>query len=482
MAETTKAPLYGEYFYKFFQCPHWIWYDIYGDAEHKRHIPPLLDLIYKGKPLAPDRDLGRHKEFEQVKPELMRDLDEAFLATVELMKQGKNIYHGVLMSEDWVGMPDLLEARPGKSWLGDHYYVVYDVQSSLDLRDEYKFQLIFYSLILERIQGVRPREAYVIDPEGNERSFLIEDFIDHFHLTRLQIEKILNGEKPAPFLKAGCKRTPWYSLCISETEGCSDVSLVYRMSQADQRRLYDIGIKTVDNLAAADVNMLRERLEDWPFDKVLRFSNQAKVLVGNKPMITRKPNFPNVRYDVYFDIESDPLRDIDYLLGFCIKDNQTGTTEYKYFLAKDKEHEPEIWARFLDYLAGLEDFVIYHYAFYERQVFDRLALRYGAPGALVDKFKENTIDLHMKLVDSVVLPIYFYSLKDVGAYLGYTWADPHAGGAESVVWYNEYVEKKDEAVLQKILRYNEDDVRATMLIKEWLAQQKPSKSRETLDE
>jgi len=487
MPTISKTPLYGDYFYKFFQCPHWIWYDIYGEAEKKREVPLLLDYIYKGKPLSPEKDLSNHKEFEQVPTELMRDLDEAFLATIELMKQGKNIYRGVLMSEDWVGMPDLLEARPGKSWLGDHYYVVYDVQSSLDMRDEYKFQLIFYSLILERIQGVCPTEAYIIDGQGNERSFFISDFIDQFHLTRVQIEKILNGEKPAPFLKAGCKRTPWYSLCVAETQGCNDVSLIYRISQADQRRLYDIGIKTVDQLATANLDWLQEHLEDWPFDKILRFSNQSKSLTTGQPMIFRKPNFPSVRYDVYFDIESDPLRDIDYLLGFCIKDNQTGTSEYKYFLAKDKAHEPEIWMRFLDYLAGLEDFVIYHYAFYERMVFERMVLRYGAPAALIEKFKENTIDLHLKLVDAAILPIYFYSLKDVGAYLNYKWSDPHAGGAESVVWYNEYLDKKvtapqdAEAIMTKILRYNEDDVRATMAIKDWLMVQKPSKTKEALD-
>ncbi len=481
MPTTSKTPLYGDYFYKFFQCPHWIWYDIYGDAAHKRDVPPLLDYIYKGKPLTPHKDLGNHKQFEQVAPELMRDLDEAFLATVELMKQGKNIYHGVLMSEDWVGMPDMLEARPGKSWLGDHYYVVYDVQSSLDLRDEYKFQLIFYSLILERIQGVRPTEAYVIDPQGNERSFAISEYIDQFHLTRLSIEKILNGEKPAPFLKAGCKRTPWYSLCLSETQGCDDVSLIYRISQADQRRLYDVGVKTVENLAKADPDWLQSQLEDWPYDKIVRFSNQARALVSGQPLIYRKPILPTVRYDVYFDIESDPLRDIDYLLGFCIKDNQTGKSEYKYFLAQDKEHEPEIWTRFLEYLDGLEDFVIYHYAFYERQVFDRLASRYGAPAALVEKFKENTVDLHLKLVDTAILPIYFYSLKDVAGYLGYKWDNPRAGGAESVVWYHEYLEKKDPEIMQRILRYNEDDVRATMTIKEWLVAQKPSKGKENLD-
>ena len=482
--DPNQPKLYGDYFYKFFQCPHWIWYDIYGDGQFKRDVPPLLDMIYKGKMMDADKGLAAHKKFDQINPDLFKDLDEAFIATVELMKQGKNIYHGVLMSEDWVGIPDFLEARPGKSNLGDHYYVVYDAQNTLDMRDEYKFQLIFYSLILERIQGVRPEQAYIIDAQGHEVGFTIAEYIDNFHLTRQQIEKILNGEKPAPFLKAGCKRTPWYSLCVADAQGCNDVSLIYRISQADQRRLYEIGIKTVDALAAMDTNELQEKLEDWSFDKIIRFSNQAKSLTTGQPMITRKPNFPAVRYEIYFDIESDPLNDIDYLLGFLVKDTQKGTVEYKYCLAKNKAEEPDAWQNFLGHLALLEDFVIYHYAFFERQVFERLAVRYGAPVNLMEKFRENTIDLHMKLVDSAILPIYFYSLKDVGSYLNYKWDDPHAGGAESILWYKEWLEKGDETIMKKILRYNEDDVRATMRIKDWLADQKPSKSKEkeSLDE
>ena len=478
--DKKQPKLYADHFYKFFQCPHWIWYDIYGDAQKKKGTPPIIDLIYKGKTADANEKLRSHKKFEEIKPELYRDIEEAFLATLEMMKQGKNIYHGALMSEEWAGIPDLLEARPGKSELGDWHYVVYDVQSSLDLRDEYKFQLIFYSLILERLQGVRPKEAYVIDPQGNERSFVINEFIDQFHLTRLQIEKILDGEKPAPFLKSSCKRTPWYSLCLSETNGCNDVSLVYKISQSDQRRFYGIGIKTVDDLAAADVNDLQLKLEDWPFDKIVRFVNQAKVLSTQTPMILKKPNFPEVEHEIYFDIEADPTRDIDYLLGFLVK-NKKGEPKYDYFLAKDKSEESVIWKKFLDFLAKLDNFVIYHYAFYERAVFDRLALRYGAPTVLVDKFRENTIDLYTRLVDTAVLPLYFYSLKDVAGHLGYKWDDSHAGGAESVVWYNDWLDKNDDAIMKKILRYNEDDVRATLLIKEWLETQKPSKQKEKLN-
>ena len=151
-------------------------------------------------------------------------------------------------------------------------------------------------------------------------------------------------------------------------------------------------------------------------------------------------------------------------------------------MARDKSEEEQTWRSFLDFLAKLDNFVIYHFAYYERAVFDRLALHYGAPSVLIDKFKENTIDLYSKLVETAVLPLYFYSLKDVASLLGYKWDDPRAGGAESVVWYNNWLDKKDDSIMKKILKYNEDDVRATLLIKEWLEQQKPTKQKESLDE
>ncbi|MCC6934655.1 MAG: TM0106 family RecB-like putative nuclease [Candidatus Yanofskybacteria bacterium] len=480
MPETQK--LTSAHFYKFFQCPHWIWYDIYADSSKKREISPLLDIIYKGKAQDGAKQLGAHKKFEELKPEQYRDLEEAYMATLDLMRQGKNIYHGVLMTEDWVGMPDLLEARPGKSSLGNFHYVVYDVQRTLELRDEQKFPLVFYSLILEKIQGVRPKEAYIIDPNGNERSFLVDDFVDQFHMTRADIERILAGEKPAPFLKSSCKRTPWYSLCLEGAEGCNDVSLIYRLSQADQRRLYGLGIHTVSDLAAADSEELRANLEDWQYDKIVRFQNQAKVLLSGQPLILRKSAFPEVATEIFFDIESDPTRDVDYLLGMLVRSGSAGDATYEKVLAESPGDEQKIWHAFLDKLAGWEDFAIYHYAFYERMVFDRLALRYGAPSALSQKFHEHAIDLHQKTVDSVVLPLYFYTLKDVAKYIGYAWADPDAGGAESVSWYDQWLATGDRTHLERVVRYNEDDVRATMLLKDWLSQQKPTKSREVLED
>ncbi|TSC90815.1 MAG: Uncharacterized protein CEN90_774 [Parcubacteria group bacterium Licking1014_17] len=482
----SKIILRGEHFYKFFQCPHWIWYDLYGDQCQKKETPKLLEMIHRGG-LRHDHEklLIQPRTFEEVKPELFNDLDEAFLATVELMKQEKNIYHGVLMDEHWVGMPDLLEARPVekgmKSKFGSYYYVAYDIRSGGYIPDEIKFQLVFYSLILERLQGVMPQKSYIIDGEGKEHSFTNEDFLEQFHLARESIEKILEGEKPPPFLKSGCKQSPWYALCTEEAVGCQDVSLIYGLSQSDQRKLYDAGIHTVSQLAGYDMNKLQEKMEGWTFDKVLRFYNQANSLISRKPIILKKNKFPEVGTEVYFDIESDPTRSIDYLLGILVKKGSK-KPEYMHFLSDSKEDEPKVWNQFLDFIESLEDFVIYHYSFYEREVFKRLSNKYGISSALAGKFSDNTIDLHRSVVESAVLPLYFYSLKDVAKYLGFNWRAEDAGGAESVVWYDEWLRTGNKKILQKILDYNEDDLLATKFLKEWLERQKPTLgAKERLD-
>ena len=80
----------------------------------------------------------------------------------------------------------------------------------------------------------------------------------------------------------------------------------------------------------------------------------------------------------------------------------------------------------------------------------------------------NMIDLNRILQKSVIFPLYFLSLKDVCRYLGFNWRAEDASGANSVLWFQNWLESGDRKVLQKIIDYNEDDVRATLFLKDWL--------------
>lgn len=473
-------------------CPHWIWYDIYEDQKKHKHVPPILGMLYSGRIREPHEVLPA-KEFVEIKPEFYKDLDEAFLATVELMKQGKNIYKPVLMHRHWVGEPDFIEARPiqeleqfnekiRKSNFGDWYYVAYDIRNDPELREEYKFPLVFASLILENIQGIRPPEAIIINADGETRSFLVEPFLDRFSFTLQEIEKVLEGERPPPFLKGGCKRSPWFAICEEETKGCEDISLIHGISQRDQREMYDVGIKTVKNLAEADLSWLRDNLSSWSFDKLVRMQNQAQVLVSGQPLIIQHYNFPETENEIYFDVESDPTRGTDFLFGLLIKKKGRKTADFEYFLAKDKKDEEKMWRDFLKFLEKQENFVLYHYSYYEKYVLSRMEKRYGSQSELMRKFRDNSLDLYNIAINSVILPLYFYSLKDIAGFIGYKWQHEGAGGGEAVMWYDQWLETQKKEFLEKLIKYNEDDVRATLMIKEWLEKQKPKLQKEVLPE
>jgi len=78
------------------------------------------------------------------------------------------------------------------------------------------------------------------------------------------------------------------------------------------------------------------------------------------------------------------------------------------------------------------------------------------------------IDILEVLRPAVVFPLSFYSLKDIASYLGFRWRSDDASGANSVLWFEEWLKKKSQKMMQKILEYNEDDVRATSHLKQWL--------------
>jgi len=65
-------------------------------------------------------------------------------------------------------------------------------------------------------------------------------------------------------------------------------------------------------------------------------------------------------------------------------------------------------------------------------------------------------------------PLGSYSIKALAQYLGFRWRDESPSGALSILWFNEYISKQDPAMLERIRQYNEDDCRATLVLKDAL--------------
>lgn len=84
---------------------------------------------------------------------------------------------------------------------------------------------------------------------------------------------------------------------------------------------------------------------------------------------------------------------------------------------------------------------------------------------------ERWVDL-MKATQRLTISPSGYGLKTIAPLAAFEWKAEDAGGDASVVWYRDAVKPdtspQREALRQKLLTYNEDDVRATLATREWL--------------
>ena len=452
----------GNHFYRYVSCPSWVYRDAYVDA---KELHPLLHALHE-QGLLPEvkRALLEGRDHEEVDVE---DHDEAFVRTLALMKSGvQTILHGALVHGRYVARPDVLERVEGRSRFGDYYYVACDIKSLRKLRRDVMFSGAFSADVLHLIQGVKPNQGYMMTPDGLVLSFVLADVEEEYHLTLHRIERILAGEEPSEFLTSRCKATPWFSDCKGSVEGCDDLSRINRIWREEATRIKEAGYETVDAFAREKPNRLPDRIPNIDAVRLRLLHAQANVLVAGRHRVLGPVTFPKAPVELFFDVEADPLRDLEYLFGvLAVRDREE---TFHPFLAKTPREQKDAWEQFVNFVASERGMPIYHWGWYEVDVVRRLGAKYDTAPDVIEEIIERMIDLLALLRPNVLFPLSFYSLKDVAGYTGFSWRAPDASGANSVLWYEDWLAFEDEAKLRKILEYNEDDVRATAHVKAWV--------------
>lgn len=461
-------------FFYYLKCPKWV----SRDVVHGQNLDALEDrLLDDGLlPEVMEGLLSSRGEYAVVEDE---DVDDAFSRTVELMKSGaQTIYRGVLLDGHWVGRPDVLEKVEGTSDFGDYYYVAVDIKRINDprgMREGHKLQGAFYAELLEKLQGTKPTSGYIMSPQGVVMRYDLEAFEADYRLTLDRIEKILGGEEVGHVLTSGCKMSPFFPVCVDEMMDCDDISLINRIKYEELDDLKDAGIETVMDLATADFDELLGRLMSITEDRLEFLHRQAVSLKERIHDVVAEVELPDSGIELYFDIEADSVRDVDYMFG-VLKVDKTGDEVVETmhtFIAEKPEDEEKAWNEFTNFLAENSYYPVYHYGWYEISVCAKLIDRYGAPEGAIKSWEENFVDLYSKLRPAIIFPLSFYSLKDIAQYIGFEWRGEDAGGVNSIRWYHDWLDKGDRSILERIVQYNEDDVRATRILKEWLVKQKP---------
>lgn len=475
--------------------------DAFGDASQRSKPNAFVEMLWERGSLFEKATIeGLGVPFTDLSA-LSGDDKEA--ATRAAMGRGeKLIYSGRLSVDNLLGEPDLLR-RELVDATGVARYVAIDIKSGAgelggDDDDDtktpkkhYAVQLALYTDILIRMGVEAGRYAFVLDVHGDEIRYdfdaplgkrnttsLWELYLD----TRRQVSDSLErAGVTVPAASSVCKLCVWRSSCLAELKSSQDLTLLPELGRSRRDALAS-EFPSLADLAGANVELFvddkKTAFVGIGPDMLRRFQARAKLATAKhpKPYLKRKIEWPASDVRLYFDIETDPMRDLCYLHGIVIEDRpRGGVTSFAGIFADDVTPAAEKHA-FAEAMAVFRRYptaVIYIYSKYERTIYRQLAEKYPevataeaiealfAPGRCVDLYFD-VIRPHAEF------PTLDFSIKSVAKCLGFSWRDVDPSGAASIEWFARWVETRDPKDKQRILDYNEDDCIAMKVIVEAL--------------
>lgn len=324
---------------------------------------------------------------------------------------------------------------------------------------------------------------------------------DHEHTFRVKVASVAQRrtgapDDPAPMVSPivvrECGYCEWWESCRSSMAH-DDLSLRIEKSRLDVREisvLRNLGVCTVHDLAVTGLDDLLPRYlpevthRDNTEDRLRLAARRAKLLHGgveleridDSPIVLRTP-----AVEIDFDIETSAA-ERTYLWGFLVRDVASGAEPYyKAFVRfEDLDDEGEIAlagqaAQWLGHLLDANpDTLVYHYSDYEAVHVRKLAQVSHDP--LIERMAN---ELTGRFVD--LFPImrrHFFGAHGLGlkvvanAEAGFEWRDDDPGGLNSQRWFRDAVHAPDpqtrSEAAERVLAYNEDDVRATACLRDWL--------------
>ncbi len=321
---------------------------------------------------------------------------------------------------------------------------------------------------------------------------------DHEQGFRLKVAKVAASRAGSPsdppplvepIFKDECDSCPWYDYCRDITG--ADVASAHitsgRLSVREWHALQTLGVSTIDELAAVDLKekeFLARYLPDVthvkdPASRLEHAIRRASMIQAGTQIereTTGSIGVPRADIEIDFDIDIEwDAENRVYLWGALV--NRAG---------QDPTYEPTVEWRELDdqaeialaesFVTWLRDLVatasangqsvqIYHYSHPEPAHLRRL-LGGDAVQDLIDLF----VDL-LAIIRRHYFGLQGLGIKKVAPEFGFNWRDEQPGGLQSQVWLQQArdgISDEQAAARQRILEYNEDDVRATAAIRSGL--------------
>src|SRR5437773_754110 len=465
-----------------------------GEIGRPERNDPMLDMLsrrgleHEGKHLAGFRAKGL-KPVEFPFPEgTIANLEKAHAETVAVMRAGADIiYQGTFFDGRWRCHPDFLIRVERPSKLGDYSYEVADAKLARKAKAAAVLQCCVYSEQLAALQGVDPEHLTLILGNDTEEELRFKDYGAYYRSVKRRFEETVLAPAvqtyPDPVDHCGICR--WIDVCELRRRQDDHLCLVAGMRRDQTRRLQLAGISTMATLAASPPEPI-QGINQAALDRLRR---QAKLQVERKEAgdLTYEVLAPLGEHlgfqalpaptpaDLYFDMEGDPFvgdDGLEYLFG--VTEMGEKRPQHHAFWAHDIQAEKRAFEQVVDFLIERldrdPDLHVYHYAAYEPNALKWLASTYATREPEVDRLLRGRVlvDLYRVVRQSVQVGTESYSLKELEALYRGKRSTEIVDAAGSIVAYEDWLELREQRLLDEIARYNEDDCISTSQLRDWL--------------
>jgi predicted RecB family nuclease len=286
-----------------------------------------------------------------------------------------------------------------------------------------------------------------------------------------------------------CRGCPWWPVCEVALNESRDVSLVVRGEDAVQLR--KIGVFTVDDLAAVNpAEKLATPLVGMPLSDAVVL---ARAWLRDLTVVRRVRSVSVPRADVEVDVDMESFGDAGaYMWGCLLTGADIGEPlGYRPFVtweplpcADEARSFAEFWTWLMDVRRRATEQGLTFRAYCYNELAEnrwllasaeRFAGKPGVPTAAeINAFIRDDawVDVFGSVQDQF-LCAHGKGLKIIAPVAGFHWRDSEAGGENSMRWYRDAVGMDggptEVSQRQRLLEYNEDDVRATLALREWMS-------------
>ncbi|TDQ05112.1 putative RecB family nuclease [Labedaea rhizosphaerae] len=309
---------------------------------------------------------------------------------------------------------------------------------------------------------------------------------------RLAVATAAHTHAPAlarPSRIVECRGCPWWPVCGAELTASRDVSLVVRGE--DALGLRGSGVRTVDDLARLEPDAdLGFPMVGMPMADAVGL---ARAWLADLAVVRKVVDVKVPRADVEVDVDMESFGDAGaYLWGALLSGVDIGVPQgYRAFATWRPLPDPDegrSFGEFWQWLTEVRDRAADRGLSFRAYCYNELAenrwllastRRFaGTPGVpprrQVQAFIESDswVDLFGSVRDHF-LCAHGKGLKTIAPVAGFHWRDPEASGENSMRWYRDAVGMEtgepNEDQRRRLLQYNEDDVRATYALRNWMS-------------